>query len=62
MSRLFAGIHFRIDDDTGLRIGRTVARWALCHDRSEEAEGDRRAPIRGDDCSEDQEADDVISR
>jgi len=30
MSRLFGGIHFRVDNDTGLRLGRTVARWALC--------------------------------
>jgi hypothetical protein len=30
LSRLFGGIHFRVDNDTGLRLGRTVASWALC--------------------------------
>ena len=35
MSRLFGGIHFRVDDDTGLRLGRTVAAWALCHQPAE---------------------------
>lgn len=32
MSRLFAGIHYRFDDDTGLALGRTVGRFALSHD------------------------------
>ncbi len=31
MSRLFAGIHYRFDNNTGLRLGRTVAAWALDH-------------------------------
>jgi len=33
MSRLYAGIHYRFDDDTGLRLGRTVAAWALSQAR-----------------------------
>ena len=37
MSRLFGGIHYRVDDDTGLRLGRTVATWALCHQPAEVA-------------------------
>ena len=49
MSRLYGGIHFRNDNDTGLRLGRTVAQWALCHDRSDEREdrSERRAVASG---------------
>lgn len=31
-SRLLAGIHYRFDNDTGLRLGRRIATWALEHD------------------------------
>jgi len=30
LSRLYGGIHFRNDNNTGLRLGRSVAAWALC--------------------------------
>lgn len=32
MSRLYGGIHYRFDNDAGLRMGRQIARWALDHD------------------------------
>lgn len=32
MSRLYGGIHFRFDNDTGLMVGRRIANWALDHD------------------------------
>jgi len=33
MSRLYGGIHYRFDDDTGLALGRTVARYAVERER-----------------------------
>jgi hypothetical protein len=33
MSRLYGGIHYRFDDDTGLALGRTVARYAVEQER-----------------------------
>lgn len=33
MSRLYAGVHYRFDNDAGLALGRTVARYALERDR-----------------------------
>jgi membrane-associated phospholipid phosphatase len=33
MSRLYAGIHFRFDDDVGLTLGRRVARYAVERER-----------------------------
>ena len=39
LSRLYAGIHYRFDNETGLRLGRTIAAFALaqseCRERSE---------------------------
>jgi membrane-associated phospholipid phosphatase len=32
LSRLLGGIHYRFDNETGLRLGRTIAAWALEHD------------------------------
>jgi hypothetical protein len=32
LSRLYGGIHFRFDNDAGLRLGRRIAAWALEHD------------------------------
>ncbi|HYD54695.1 MAG TPA: vanadium-dependent haloperoxidase [Gemmatimonadaceae bacterium] len=32
MSRLYAGVHFRFDNDDGLALGRTVARWVIEQD------------------------------
>jgi hypothetical protein len=32
MSRLYAGIHYRFDNETGLRVGRRIAWWALERD------------------------------
>jgi hypothetical protein len=32
LSRLYGGIHYRFDDDTGLAMGRAVARQALQSD------------------------------
>lgn len=32
MSRLYGGIHYRFDNDAGLRLGRQVGAWALQHD------------------------------
>jgi hypothetical protein len=29
MSRLYAGIHYRFDNDAGIRLGRSIARLAL---------------------------------
>lgn len=66
LSRLYGGIHFRLDNDTGLRLGRTVAHWALCHDRSDErgerSEGERSGFRLGDGCRDDQDTDDVAAR
>jgi hypothetical protein len=65
LSRLYGGIHYRFDNDTGLRLGRTVAHWALCHDRSDErgdrSEGERSGFRHGDGCREDQDTDDVAA-
>ena len=33
MSRLYGGIHYRFDDDTGLALGRMVARYAVERER-----------------------------
>jgi membrane-associated phospholipid phosphatase len=33
MSRLYGGIHYRFDDDVGLALGRTVARYAVERER-----------------------------
>src|SRR5215213_1439196 len=33
MSRLYGGIHFRFDNDTGLELGRAVARYAIERER-----------------------------
>ena len=33
MSRLYGGIHYRFDDDAGLALGRTVARYAVDRER-----------------------------
>lgn len=32
LSRLLAGIHYRFDNEAGLRLGRRIAAWALEHD------------------------------
>ena len=32
MSRLLGGIHYRFDNDTGLKLGRRIAEWAIQHD------------------------------
>lgn len=32
MSRLYAGIHYRFDNETGLRTGRSIAAWTLEND------------------------------
>jgi hypothetical protein len=32
MSRLYGGIHYRFDNDAGLRLGRQVGAWALQRD------------------------------
>jgi hypothetical protein len=32
LSRLYGGIHYRFDNDTGLELGHQVAAWALDHD------------------------------
>jgi hypothetical protein len=34
MSRLYGGIHFRFDNDTGVALGRRVARYAIERERS----------------------------
>lgn len=34
MSRLYGGIHYRFDNETGLALGRTVARYAIERERS----------------------------
>jgi hypothetical protein len=31
MSRLYAGIHFRFDNEDGLKLGREIARLAALH-------------------------------
>jgi hypothetical protein len=31
-SRILGGIHFSFDNSAGLRLGRTIAAWALDHD------------------------------
>jgi hypothetical protein len=36
MSRLYAGVHYRFDNDEGLKLGRAVARFVLDHDRRDE--------------------------
>jgi hypothetical protein len=33
MSRLYGGIHYRFDDDTGLALGRVIARNAVERER-----------------------------
>jgi hypothetical protein len=33
MSRLWGGIHYRFDDDEGLRLGRAVARYGAEQER-----------------------------
>jgi hypothetical protein len=66
LSRLYGGIHYRFDNDTGLRLGRTVAQWALCHDRVAEAEDssadENSGFMRGDACRANQDADEVAAR
>ncbi len=32
ISRIYAGIHYRFDVETGFALGRQVAAWALAHD------------------------------
>lgn len=32
LSRLYGAIHYRFDNETGLRLGRTIAAWALAQD------------------------------
>lgn len=32
MSRLYAGVHFRFDNDVGLALGREVARYVIAED------------------------------
>lgn len=32
MSRLYGGIHYRFDNEAGLRAGRQIAAWGLAHD------------------------------
>ena len=34
MSRIYAGIHFRMDVEAGQALGRSVARWAVGYDRT----------------------------
>jgi membrane-associated phospholipid phosphatase len=33
MSRIYAGIHYRMDVEAGQQLGRSVARWAVGYDR-----------------------------
>jgi hypothetical protein len=32
MSRLYAGVHYRFDNDVGVELGRRVARYAIAED------------------------------
>jgi len=32
MSRLYAGVHYRFDNDVGLELGRQVARFVVAED------------------------------
>jgi membrane-associated phospholipid phosphatase len=45
MSRLYGGIHYRFDDDTGLELGRTVARYAVERERQGKLNAWRAAPV-----------------
>jgi hypothetical protein len=33
MSRIYAGIHYRMDVEQGQALGRSVAEWAMRYDR-----------------------------
>ncbi|MGH8968794.1 MAG: vanadium-dependent haloperoxidase [Actinomycetes bacterium] len=46
VSRLYAGIHFRIDNEAGLRLGHLVGRATLAH-MADEQDRDRRAATGG---------------
>jgi hypothetical protein len=47
MSRLYGGIHFRFDDDGGLELGRTVARYAVEREKRGALNAWRTARIAG---------------
>ena len=34
MSRIYAGIHYRMDVEAGQRLGRSVAQWAIHYDNT----------------------------
>lgn len=47
MSRLYGGIHYRFDNDGGLELGRTVARYAVEREKSGALNGWRTARVAG---------------
>ncbi len=47
MSRLYAGIHYRFDNETGLRLGRAVAGWALKQSECGRGRRDESSPCAG---------------
>jgi membrane-associated phospholipid phosphatase len=39
LSRLYAGVHYRFDNDVGLELGRTIARYVIDHEETGKLRG-----------------------